>query len=259
MKADAIIQARLGATRLPGKVLLKIMGKTILEYVVERVRKAGTIGKIIVATTIEKEDSQIADLVNGMGVNLYRGSKDDVLDRFYNAAKSHKVRHMVRITADCPLIDPEIIDRVVDSYHQSGADYCSNTLVETFPDGEDVEVFNYRALSEAWAAARLVSEREHVTPYIRKNPNRFKLLNVQNDTNLYGKRWTLDTKEDFEFIKAVLESVYPVNPDFHMKDVLDFLGRNPSVEEHNKAIIRNEGYLKSLKEDTVFKTGAGRE
>lgn len=249
MKATAIIQARWSSTRLPGKVLLPILGKTILAYVIERVKKAKKINKIIVATTVKCEDEKIARLAQRLKVNTYRGSENDVLDRFYQAARQFRAKHIVRITADCPLIDPEVIDKVIDCYFKSGADYCSNTLEITFPDGQDTEVFSFWALQEAWQNAKLLSEREHVTPYIKKNPERFKLVSVKNEVDLSEKRWTLDTKEDFKFTKAVLEALYPKSSDFTMKDVLRFLEENRHLEEINKHITRDEGYLKSLKED----------
>lgn len=252
MKAHAIIQARLGSTRLPGKAFLRVLDKTILEYVVERVRKAGSVEDVIVATTTEKEDLQIADLMNRLKIKVYRGSRDDVLDRFYQAARSFGARDIIRITADCPLIDPEVIDNVAGRYFGSGADYCSNTLEETFPDGQDAEIFGFHALSDAWKNAKLLSEREHVTPYITKNPGRFKLVSVKNKINLGDKRWTLDRKEDFEFIKAILESMYPDNPDFNMGDVLKFLERRPELEKINKGIARNEGYQRSLRTDRAI-------
>ena len=245
----AIIQARIGSARLPGKVLLKIMEKTILEYVVERVKRAKHIENAIIATTIRKEDSGVADLASDLGADVYRGADEDVLDRFYQAAKLFGIKHIVRITADCPLIDSQIIDKVVELYFRSKADYCSNTLKETFPDGEDVEVFSFNALHSAWKNARLSSEREHVTPYIKKKPSIFKLVNLENNIDLSDKRWTVDTKEDFRFIKAVLESLRPVKPDFDTEDILEFLKQNPHLEEINKGIMRNEGYSKSLNED----------
>jgi len=161
----------------------------------------------------------------------------------------------VRITADCPLVDPRIIDRIVGRYFASGADYCSNTIEETFPDGQDVEVFGFDALCDARENARLISEREHVTPYIRKKPAKFKLVNVSNNKDLGHKRWTVDTKEDFMFIKTVLGKLYKTNPEFSMEDVLDFLESYPEVEAINSGIIRNEGYLKSLELDKTKEKG----
>lgn len=251
MKAKAIIQARVGSTRLSGKVLLKVMDKTILEYVIERVKKAKNIENIVVATTAKKEDVEIASLTRRLGLSVYCGSEDDVLDRYYQAAKLFKIEHIVRITSDCPLIDPRIIDDVINYYFESGVDYCSNTLEVTFPDGEDAEVFSFDALNDAWENAKLLSEREHVTPYIRKHPDKFKLASFKNKIDLSGKRWTLDEKGDFKLIKIILESLYPLNPDFAMDDILKFLRQNPHIEDVNKGILTNEGYLKSLKEDRI--------
>ncbi|MDD5352400.1 MAG: glycosyltransferase family protein [Candidatus Omnitrophica bacterium] len=254
MKAHAIIQARFGAIRLPGKVLLKVMDKTILEYAVERVKKSKAIEDIVVATTTKESDLPIANLVSRLNIKLYRGSEDDVLDRYYQAAKLFKIQHIARITADCPLLDPGIISDVVHCYFKNKADYCSNTLEETFPDGEDVEVFSFDALEYAWKNSSLLSEREHVTPYLKKHPEKFKLINFKNKENLSKKRWTLDTEADFKLIKTILESLYPINPNFDMGDILKFLKLNPELEELNKNIIRNEGYLKSLKEDKILGT-----
>ena len=251
MKAKAIVQARFGSSRLPGKVLLKIMGKSILEYVIERVGKASKIDAVIIATTLNKDDWNIVKLADRLKLDVYRGSENDVLDRYYQAAKIFKVKHIVRITADSPLIDCEVIDNVIGCYFKTNADYCSNTLVETFPDGQDVEVFRFDTLKLAWNESRLLSEREHVTPYIKKHPEKFKLVNFKCKEDLSSKRWTLDEKNDFDFIKAILESLYPINPYFNMNDVLNFLQNNPGLEDINKNIIRNEGYLKSLKKDRI--------
>lgn len=248
MKASAIIQARIGSTRLPGKVLLRIAGKAVLEHVVERARKATSIKEVVVATTVNSEDTPIAELAGRMGAGVYRGSENDVLDRYYQAAKLFKVKHIVRITADCPLIDPRIIDDVVNLYFNSRADYCSNTLIETFPDGEDVEVFGLDALNDSWKNAKLLSEREHVTPYIKKHTGMFRIETLKNAVNLSGKRWTLDEREDFEFIKMVLGQLYPANPDYSMEDVLKFLAKHPDIEKINGRIARNEGYLKPINE-----------
>lgn len=256
MKTKAIIQARTGSTRLPRKVLLTIMGKPVLEYVVERARGAKTLDDVIIATTVDTDDSPIADIARKLGVDVYRGSENDVLDRFYQAARTFNLSHIVRITADCPLIDPGIIDAVVNYYRKCKADYCSNALEPTFPDGEDVEVFSFNALSAAWQNARLQSEREHVTPYIKKHPERFKLISFKNNFDLSAKRWTLDEKKDFQFIKSVLESLYPKSPMFTMDDVLAFVRKHPEMERLNSGIQRNEGYQKSLKEDSKARQGA---
>lgn len=249
MKADAIIQARVNSTRLRGKVLIEIGGKTVLEHVIERVKKSRYIKNTILATTDRHEDSRIADLADKLGVDSYRGSENDVLDRYYQTAKLYNAKHIVRITADCPLIDPDIIDDVISRYFESKSDYCSNTLEVTFPDGQDVEVFSFETLSIAWENAKLLSEREHVTPYIKNHPDRFKLAGFRNKVDLSDKRWTLDREEDLMFIRAVIAGLYPQNPDFGMEDIMEFIKNNPQIEDINKGIVRNEGYLKSLEDD----------
>jgi spore coat polysaccharide biosynthesis protein SpsF (cytidylyltransferase family) len=225
------------------------MDKTILEYVMERVVKARKVDELVVATTESKVDAEIGSLVKMRGGNVFCGSEQDVLDRFYKAASLFKAENIVRITADCPLIDPKIVDGVISHYFKTGADYCSNVIEETFPDGQDVEVFSFQALESAWADARLLSEREHVTPYLRNNPDKFKIVSFKNAIDLHDKRWTLDRSEDFSFIKRVLEGLYPEDPDFGMEEIIGFLKKNPGLEDINKDIKRNEGYLKSLKSD----------
>lgn len=249
----AIIQARMGATRLPGKVLLDLNGKTVLERVIERVLSASLIDEVMVATTGEEQDRPIIALCHKNGVACYGGSESDVLDRFYQAAVRRGPDHVVRITADCPLIDPAIIDEVIKRHLAANADYTSNTLEETFPDGEDVEVFSFSALQEAWRDASLVSEREHVTPYIRKNGGQFKLVNVANGVDLSAKRWTLDRPEDYRFISGIYQRLGQLGPLFGMASILSLLKREPGLEMLNQGIQRNEGYARSLQEDRTVK------
>jgi len=245
----AIIQARAGSTRLPGKVLMDLGGKTVLERVIERVRAAKMISEVIVATTIKAEDLAIVKLCAELGIRVFCGSENDVLDRFYQAAILYEATQVVRVTADCPLIDPIIIDLVVGRHLAEKADYTSNTLQETFPDGEDVEALTIATLHQAWREADLDSEREHVTPYIRKNQVMFKLASVTNQKNLSDKRWTLDNEEDYQFIKNVYAH-FPVNGlIFGMNEVLAVVKENPHYEKINQNINRNAGYAKSLKED----------
>lgn len=238
MKASIIVQARMGSTRLPRKVLLEALGKSMLEHLVDRLKLAKAADRIIIATTDVKEDDEIAALAYGLRVAAYRGSEKDVLDRFYQAAGLFGMKHIVRITADCPLMDPKVVDNIIDNYFSSEADYCSNVLERTFPDGEDVEVFSFNALEKSWSEAKLPFEREHVTPYMRKHPELFKLVNLKNGENISYKRWTLDKEEDFILIKRILEELYPKNPCFGMQDVLDFLKKNPELEEINKKLVK---------------------
>lgn len=230
----AIIQARVGSSRLPGKTLLTVNNKPILEYVVERVQKARNLDGVFIATSVKEEDLAIVALAKNLGVKAYQGPEDDVLDRFYRTAKLYNMRHIVRITADCPLIDPQIIDQVVEYYFKNQADYCSNVLERTFPDGEDTEVFSFQVLEDAWKNAQAKFDREHVTTYIRDHPDKFKLVNLKNNLDLSAKRWTLDREDDFLFIKNILESVYPLKPDFEMQDILTYLKNKPGLENINK-------------------------
>ena len=179
-KIIVIIQARVGSTRLSSKVLLDLEGRTVLERVVERTKKSEFVSDVIVATTVAAADLKIADLCASKGIRAYRGSENDVLDRYYQAAKLFEASHVVRITADCPLIDPKVIDDVLKLHLKEKSDYTTNTIKETFPDGEDVEVFTFAALTKAWKDAALSSEREHVTPYIRNHPEIFKHSNLEN-------------------------------------------------------------------------------
>jgi len=251
MSIIAIIQARTASTRLPGKVLKIIEGKTVLEHVINRVRAAKNLDEVIVATTVKKEDLEIVKLCANLGISVFCGSEDDVLDRYYQITRLFKAKHIVRITSDCPLIDSQVIGKVIKLYFQKKADYASNTMPETFPDGLDTEVFSFKTLKIAWKNAKLPSEREHVTPYIRKNPNIFKLVNFKSNIDLSNKRWTLDEAEDFEFIKIIYKNLYPKDSLFGRKTILNYLRENPEVEKINKEIIRNEGYLKSLKENRI--------
>jgi len=251
MSIIAVIQARISSTRLPGKILKKIEGKTILEHVIDRVREAKKLDDVIVATTVRKEDLEIVKLCANLGISVFCGSEDDVLDRYYQVARLFKAEHIIRITSDCPLVDPLVIDKVIELYFQKKADYASNTMPESFPDGLDTEVFSFKTLKIVWKNAKLFSEREHVTPYIRKNSNIFKITNLKSKFNLSNKRWTLDEPEDFEFIKIIYENLYPKDSLFGTETILNYLRENPEVEKINKNIIRNEGYLKSLKEDKI--------
>jgi len=251
MSIIAVIQARVGATRLPGKVLKKIEGKTVLEHVINRAQVARKIDNIVVATTVKKEDLKIVQLCAKLGISVFCGSENDVLDRYYQAARLFKANHIVRITSDCPLIDPLIIDKVIGLYFKKEADYATNTMPETYPDGLDTEVISFKTLKIVWENSRLFSEREHVTPYIRKNPNIFKIVNLKCEYNLNDKRWTLDEPEDFEFIKIIYKNLYSEDSLFGMKKIIDFLKNHPEIEELNNNLIRNEGYLKSLKKDKI--------
>ena len=250
-KVIAIIQARMGSTRLPNKVLMDLKGKTDLERVIDRVKKSKYIDGVIVATTIAEHDLAIVKLCAEKGIRVFCGSEDDVLDRYYQCARLLSPEHVVRITADCPMIDPKIIDKVISRHLESGADYTSNTLKTTFPDGLDTEIMKFCVLEEAWLNANLSSQREHVTQYIVHNDG-YKKESVVNDTDYGSERWTLDTDNDYKFIKCVYDALYDKNPYFEMKDVLAFLDEHPDIRAINSDSERNEGLAKSLKNDKVI-------
>lgn len=249
MKILAIIQARLGSSRLPRKVFLDLEGRSVLERVLDRVRASKNIDTVIVATTDLEEDLEIAQLCGKARVAVYRGSCEDVLDRYYKAALLYKPDHIVRVTADCPILDPKVIDSVVERHLRGGADYTSNICPPTYPDGEDVEAFTFGALEREWSQAKLKSDREHVTTYIRNNSGLFRIANVKYGRDLSAKRWTLDNAEDYEFLRLIYRNLVSRNPLFSMEDVLTFLAENPETEAINSRIKRNEGYQKSLKQD----------
>ena len=247
-RVAVFIQARMGSTRLPGKVLMPLAGRPVLEHVIERVKASG-VGEPFVVTTFSAKDLPIVAYCAEHGIRVFCGSENDVLDRFWQAAKLLEIEHVVRITADCPILDPEVVRRVVDVHLESGADYSSNVQVETFPDGLDAEVFSKASLKKAWYEAKLPSEREHVTPYIRKNPEIFAHSDVRNDEDLSGMRWTLDNSDDYEFLTAIFSELKECSG-FGMSDVLRVLRGRPGIASINGGIMRNEGYEKSLREDT---------
>lgn len=246
MKVLGILQARVSSSRLPGKVMRDLLGAPMVGRQVERLRRARTIGQLVLATSIDPSDDVLAQWAHEAGVELHRGSLDDVLDRFVTAARPFRPEHVVRLTADCPLADSAIIDRVVEVHLDSGADYSSNTLQPTFPDGLDVEVMTMAALEAAAHEATAPYQREHVTQFIIRHPERFRLHNVAAERDLSALRWTVDEPVDFELVEAIYRALYPSNPAFTTADVLDFLQDNPRWIAHNTHHARNEGLARSI-------------
>lgn len=242
MKVVAIIQARMGSTRLPGKVMKEILGKPVILWDLDRISLSKLIDEIVVAIPYEKENDVIADTIKEYNdkIIITRGSEDDVLDRYYQAAVKTNADVVVRITSDCPLIDPVVIDQVIGQFLDNDCDYCSNSLTRTYPRGLDTEVFSFKVLEEAWNEATKDYEREHVTPYIIENPDKFKLLNVANDIDLSHLRWTLDTKEDFELINAVYKSIFPKKQLFLMDDILELMNKEPELIDINRHIEQKQ-------------------
>lgn len=241
MRVVAIVQARMGSTRFPCKVMKKILGKAVLIYDIDRIKKMKTICKIVVATTDLKKDDLIAKTIKKYDTNIgvYRGNECDVLDRYYKAAKKFNANIIVRITSDCPLIDPRISDLVVKTFMENSCDYCCNNMPRTFPHGLDTEVFSFEALERAWKEAKTPYEREHVTPYIRENPDKFKIINTKNNVDLSQLRWTLDYPEDLEFIAEIYKRLYPSKEIFYMEEVLDVLSKEPWLIEINKKYVES--------------------
>ncbi|MFH1700240.1 MAG: glycosyltransferase family protein [Candidatus Zixiibacteriota bacterium] len=248
----AILQARMSSSRLPGKVLRPIMGRPMLEYHLGRLSRSCKIDKLIVATSDQKDDSPICDLCDNLGVDFYRGSLNDVLDRFYRASLEFPSDIIVRLTGDCPLADPKIIDHGIKRFINSDFDYLSNTVERTFPIGLDFEIFYSHHLKKAGENAVLPSEREHVTPYFHNHPEIFSIGQFSNDIDLSHHRWTVDEPQDFEFVLKVFESLYPDNPAFTTNDVLRLLERRPELMSLNYDIIHGVGYEKSIREDIIF-------
>jgi spore coat polysaccharide biosynthesis protein SpsF len=235
MKVAAIIQARMNSTRLPGKVMKKILDKTLLEYQIERVRRAKSIDQIIIATTTKESDNPIIELCQRLAIPYYRGSEEDVLSRYYETAVKFQADAVVRLTSDCPLIDPYVIDKVV--YHflenRTRLDYVSNTLIRTYPRGMDTEIMSVEALIKANDDADEPADREHVTAYLYRHPEQFRLANIYYKSNESQHRWTVDTPEDFQLIQKVITEICLASPDFTLEDVLEVLKKHPEWSEIN--------------------------
>jgi spore coat polysaccharide biosynthesis protein SpsF len=235
-KVIAIIQARMGATRLPGKVLEDIVGQPMVARVVNRACRAKMLNAVVIATTTQLADNIIVRLCKDRGWFFFRGSKEDVLDRYYQAATAFQADVIVRVTSDCPLIEPKIIDKVVSKFlsHYPEVEYASNTVVRTFPRGLDVEVMSFAALERAWQEDRNLSWREHVTPYIWRHPEKFKICNVANDTDYSYMRWTVDTVEDLTFVRKIYDHFR--NDVFTWREVLYLLEMHPEWLEINRRV-----------------------
>jgi spore coat polysaccharide biosynthesis protein SpsF len=235
MKFATFIQARMGSTRLPGKVMLDLCGKTVLARVVERLKRSHLAGELIVATTLQPADDVLVDQCRKLEVKVFRGRETDVLDRYYHAAKQFAAEAIVRICSDCPLIDPEIVDWTVQSFLHADVDYASNALDRTYPRGLDVEVMTSRALRRCWRDAKVFYQRSHVTPYIYENPDQFRIARVCGSEEYGDLRWTLDTPEDLAFIRSVYERMADKD-EFGWRDVLQLLEHEPQLLELNRHI-----------------------
>lgn len=256
----AVLQARTSSSRLPGKVLAPILGRPMILHQIDRVRRAKTLDGLVLATSRDASDDALADLVASEGVAVHRGALEDVLARFVGAveAAAPAAGHLVRLTGDCPLADPAVIDAVVRHHLATGADYTSNALTPTFPDGLDVEVVRRPVLVLAEEEARLASEREHVTSFVRSRPERFALAEHRSPVDRSALRWTVDTPADLAFVRAVYEALHPADPAFDTAAVLALLVRRPDLAALNAGQARNEGYARSLSEEATTAIQARR-
>ena len=224
----SIIQARMNSSRLPGKVLKKIDGVTAIEYMISRVTKIQNIDKFIIATSKNPSDNKIIKICKYLGIDFYRGDEEDVLSRFYDAAKNYNARHILRLTADCPMIDPEIVDKIIKEYFKKKVDYCSNTIDRTFADGLDAEIFSFKILEKAYLNANDSKLREHVTGYFNgknKRNDKISTYQLKYNKNLSYIRLTLDTSEDLKNIRKIIKKL-PQN--YRWNDIVNFYKKSPN-------------------------------
>ncbi len=254
MKIVTVIQARMSSSRLPGKVLLPILGKPMLIRMIERVQAAKLIGQLVVATSTNTDDDEIEKLCAEENLICYRGHLTDLLDRHYQVAKIYNAEAVVKIPSDCPLIDPMVIDRVLQKFiDNDDYDFVSNLHPATYPDGNDVEIMSFESLECAWKDATKDYEREHTTPFIWEHNENFCIGNVEWETGLdYSSthRWTIDFPEDYEFIRKVYAELFPVNPHFSLQNILDLIKQKPEIAEINSQYLGKYWYEKHLDELT---------
>ncbi|HWR83508.1 MAG TPA: glycosyltransferase family protein [Candidatus Deferrimicrobium sp.] len=242
MKTVVIVQARMTSTRLPGKVMMPILKKAMLEHQLGRLARVETAAEIIVAMTSNSADIPIRSLCERLRVRYFCGPEEDVLSRCHGAARARHAGAVVRITADCPLIDPGVVDEIIAYYLRNAPkfDYVSNTLVRTYPRGLDCEVFSFDSLQQAFLEATARSDREHVTPFIYRRPERFRLGDVRYDEDHSHHRWTVDTAEDFELVRRIIEALSPMHPHFTWLDCLNLVRQHPDWEQLNAHIAQKE-------------------
>jgi spore coat polysaccharide biosynthesis protein SpsF len=248
----AIIQARMGSSRLPGKILLPIQGRPVIGHIHDRLNRVGSIDEVVIATSNEIQDDQVAHYCENENLSCFRGNEIDVLDRFYHAAINFEAQIVIRVTGDCPLLDPLTINKLIDMYRLGNFDHCgvaagagvaNDTSIQRYPDGLDAEIFGIEILREAWVNSTSKQHREHVTPFIWQQEERYSLGKLECESGDFSAyRWTLDNAEDFQLIKKIYDELYPRNPFFGMQDVLLLLKAHPEWSNENKHLIGSEGY-----------------
>ena len=251
-KVTCIIQARTRSERLPNKVLKEIENLPMICHIINRVKKAKNIDQIILATSNTDTEKILLEIAKKFKIIGFAGDEKDVLDRFYNAAIIYAANPIVRITGDCPLVDPILLDKKVEIYQANDYDYMSNTIERTFPDGLDIEIFSSEVLKISNKEAKWLSEREHVTPYILKNQNDFRIYNYKNKQNLSNLRWCVDEEDDLIMIRKIFQEMRP-NQFFSTDDALKIILKRPDISKINSGIMTNEGYEKSLKNDRIVR------
>lgn len=254
MKNLVIIQARCGSSRLPNKVLKDLCGKPSLQRMIERVQKSRLVDEIIVATSIKKENLKIVKLCANMGVRVFVGSEEDVLDRYYQAARLLEPEYVIRLTADCPCFDGELLDEALHQL-ESDTDYMG-MLTESFADGLDIQIISFKALEKSWNESIHSFEREHVTQYVINRPEEFVLQNFESPIGYFGdQRWTIDEVEDFEVVEHIYKYFIETKKkeDFGYRDILEFMEKHPDIKSINSMYSRNEGLQKSILQDKIIK------
>jgi len=247
-KISVVIQARRGSSRLPNKVLAKIQDKPLIWHVINRIKKVKTVEQIILITTSKKEDQILIKIAEKSGIKGDYGSVHNVLKRYYECAVKYNCDPIIRITGDCPLADPALIEKILQIYLKNNYDYVSNVLPPTYPDGLDVEIFSFNTLKKIFKNAKLSSEREHVTAFIHNHKEQFRRFNYRNKIDLSKHRWTVDEKNDLKLIRKIYSKMSP-KLTFSMKEILQLISKEPQISEINMDIKRNEGYKKSLRRD----------
>jgi spore coat polysaccharide biosynthesis protein SpsF len=236
LKIAAIVQARLGSTRLPGKILKDLSGRPMLWHVINRLSGSRYINQTVIATTILSEDDPVQSFCEENNFSFYRGSPENVLSRYYEAAVKYEADIIIRITSDCPVIDPAVVDKIAYKFLTDTPDYISNCIIRTFPRGLDTEIFSFKALEKAYLEAKLQHELEHVTPYIYRHPEIFSIKNFTNDKDLSFHRWTVDTREDFHLIRKIYEELYHKKELFLLDDILNLFDIQPDLVRINQNV-----------------------
>ncbi len=243
-----IIQARMNSSRLPGKVLMKLDELTVLDYVINQIKSTTRYDKIIIATTNYSDDDKIIDHLTNNDVEIFRGESENVLDRYYQCAKKFGIDTIVRVTSDCPLIEPEILDEGITRFENEKVDYMSNNKPRTFPYGMDFEIFSFESLETAWKNAKLASEREHVTPFIFNNPEKFNIGKIKNTQNFSDIRITIDRIKDLEVVRDIVSGIK--ERPILLKDLIKLYESSPEIFEKNKDYEEDEGLKKSIRNDS---------